>query len=157
MAIDVSAAQDALNRLLAILPAATARVSHAMAEEVTSGGKAQLTDPLGPLAESITITGPDQIAAYSYQTLTGPTLVYGRQRELGGEILPQERSILTASFRDPGYWTWDYGDGRGEVDVFAYSVFQVGQHYLKRGVELSMPKLAQIAMRIWGDALRAAE
>lgn len=156
MPIDVSDAQTALNRLLTILLPATARVTYEMAGEVSDEARSQLTDPLGPLAESILLTGPDQIGAYSYQTRTGPTLVYGRQRELGGPIEPVSRIFLTAAFRDPGYWTWDYGDGRGEVDVFALSVFQEGQHYLKRGVELSMPKLARIALQIWGDALRTA-
>lgn len=156
MPIDDSAAQDALDRLLEILPAATARVSSEMADEVRLEARANLKDPLGPLAESIHNEGPDQIGATTFQTKTGPTLVYSRQRELGGEIFPRERTVLTAAFRDPGYWTWDYGDGRGERDVFTTHVFQVGQHYLKRGVELAMPTLLRIAARIWADALRLA-
>lgn len=154
MAIDDSAAQHALDRLIALLPSATSRVSQEMANEVQGAARNNLTDPVGPLAESILTEGPDRIGISSYRTLAGPTLDYGRQRELGGPIDPVQRLILTAAYRAPGYWMWDYQDGLGEREVFTGHVNQVGQHYLKRGVEASLPELLRIATRIWGDVLR---
>lgn len=148
MPIDVHATQAALDEMLATLPQATARVSREMGEQVRGAAMHELKDPIGPLAESILVTGPDLTGAYRYRTRTGPTLVYGRQRELGGHIVPVDANLLTAHYRDPGYWTWQ------GADVFTDHVFQVGQHYLKRGVEISLPRLRMIAERIWNNWLR---
>jgi hypothetical protein len=155
MAIDDADAQRALDRLIAIAAPASARVSEEMAREVQGAARANLKDPIGPLAESILMSGPDIIETSAYRTRVGPTLEYGRQRELGGHIYPKERDVLTAAHRAPGYWMWDYDDGLGERNVFTHEVFQVGQHYLKRGVEISMPQLLRIATRIWAEAMRA--
>lgn len=147
MPIDDSRAQRALDKLLVLLPTATAIVSLEMARDVRSEARAYLKDPLGPLAESIHTTGPDRVGTNAFRTRVGPTLVYGRQRELGGHI---DAGILTAHYRDPGYWTWNGSD------VFTQHVFQVGQHYLKRGVETSLPRLLRTAQKIWGDTIRMA-
>lgn len=155
MPIDDRAAQEALDRLLVALPASAAQVSKEMADITTMAGRGHLKDPLGPLAESIHEEGPDQIGAYAYRTRTGPTLDYGRQRELGGPIDPVNKTILTAAHRAPGYWMWDFGHGL--VDVFTHHVDQVGQHYLKRGVEDSFPEYLRIARRVWGTLMRIAE
>lgn len=153
MAIDDRAAQDALDRLLASLLPSAAQVSSEMADAAQHAAQANLEDPLGPLAESIRKEGPDQIGTYTYRTRVGPTLIYGRQRELGGPIDQKpDGPLLTAHYRDPGYWTWDFG--RGEEDVFASHVFQFGQHYLKRGVEASMPAFLHIARKVWGNLVR---
>jgi hypothetical protein len=154
MPVDDSAAQKALDELTIALTAASAAITKEGAEVVQSAARFNLTDAIGPLAQSIMITGPDRIALSAYQTEVGPTLVYGRQRELGGPIDPVERTVLTAAFRDPGYWMWDYGDGRGLVDVYTPHVFQFGQHYLKRGVDVSIPEYYAIAIRRWAAALR---
>jgi hypothetical protein len=157
MPIDVRAAQDALDRLIAALPASAAHVSSEMASEGQRAARANLKDPVGPLAESILMEGPDHVGTFAYRTRLGPTLDYGRQRELGGPIDPVNESILTASRRAPGYWMWDYMDGRGEREVFAGHVDQLGQHYLKRGVEDSIPAFMRIARKVWGDLMRIAE
>jgi hypothetical protein len=154
MPIDVRAAQAALDRLIAVLPGSAAEVSSKMAHEAQVAARAGLTNPTGPLAESIRTEGPDQIGAMAYRTKVGPTLIYGRQRELGGPIDPVNASMLTAHFRAPGYWMWDYG--RGLEDVFTFHVNQFGQHYLKRGVEISMPAFLRIARKVWGDLMRKA-
>lgn len=150
MPIDVTGAQLGLDRLLAALPVATARASSEMADAVKIEAQANLKNPLGPLATSMRAEGPDMIGTTSWRTKMGPTLIYGRQRELGGHIDPVDATILTAHYRAPGYWTWE-----GQ-DVFTNHVFQLGQHYLKRGVEMALPRLHHIAARIWGDALRSA-
>jgi hypothetical protein len=157
MPIDVRATQDGIDRLIAALPASAAHVSSEMASEAQRATRANLTDPLGPLAESVLPEGPDQIGTFSYRTRLGPTLVYGRQRELGGSIEPVTQTYLTASNRAPGYWMWDYGHGRGLEEVFALNVFQEGQHYLKRGVEQSIPAFMSLARRVWGELMRIAE
>lgn len=156
MPIQVQATKDGIDRLLAALPQATARVSVSMAEEVQRDARANLEDPMGPLAESILLEGPDQVGSTEYMTKAGPTLVYGRQRELGGTIEPVSHTFLTAHYRAPGYWMWDFGDGRGLRDVFALSVHQEGQFYLKRAVEENLLHLYRIARRIWADVLRSA-
>lgn len=109
---------------------------------------------MGPLAESIRTEGPDRIGTYAYRTKAGPTLVYGRQRELGGPIEPVNSDLLTAHYRSPGYWTWDFG--RGEEDVFSLHVDQFGQHYLRRGVVAGMPEFVRISRKVWGDLMRIA-
>lgn len=154
MAIDDRAAQAALDRLLVALQASAAKVSEEMAKEVQRAARANLESPIGPLADSIRLEGPDRIETYAYRTKVGPTLIYGRQRELGGPIDPVDEAVLTAAYRAPGYWTWDFGGG--EVDVFAHHVDQVGQHYLKRGVEQSMPMFLRIARKVWGDRVRVS-
>ena len=150
MPIDVRATQAALDEMLSTLPQATARVSREMGEQVRGAAMHELKDPIGPLAESMLVTGPDLVGSYEYRTRTGPTLVYGRQRELGGPINPVNGSVLTAHYRAPGYWTWE------GADVFTDHVFQTGQHYLKRGVEISLPRLRMIAERVWFNWLRQA-
>lgn len=154
MPIDDRAAQAALDRLIAALPQSAARVSSEMGQETQRAARNNLDDPLGPLADSVLPEGPDQIGTSAYRTRVGPTLVYGRQRELGGTIEPTSSTFLTAHFRDPGYWMWNFGHGL--VDVFALNVYQEGQHYLKRGVEESIPAYLRIARRVWGDVLRLA-
>lgn len=154
MPIEVGAAQDALDRLIAGLPRSAAEVSRQMAHAAQRNARGNLEDPIGPLAESILTEGPDRIRTWTYRTRVGPTLVYGRQRELGGPIEPVNREMLTAHYRDPGYWTWDFG--RGEEDVFSLHVEQFGQHYLKRGVESAFPELVRIARKVWGDMVRLA-
>lgn len=149
MSIEVAKTEAAIDQLLVMLPAATSRVVAAGAEEIQMFARAELTDPLGPLGESIRIQGPDRIGAFSYRAKIGPTLNYGRQRELGGPIDPVNSSVLTAAYRSPGYWTWN------GHDVFTPHVFQVGQHYLKRGVEISLPLIARSAHRIWSDMIRS--
>lgn len=155
MPIDVRAAQDAIDRLIAALPASAAHVSSEMAAEGQRAARVNLKDPVGPLAESILMEGPDHIGTFAYRTKLGPTLDYGRQRELGGPIDPVNESVLTAARRAPGYWVWDFG--HGEMDVFAQHVEQVGQHYLKRGIEDSIPAFTLIARKVWGDLMRIAE
>lgn len=155
MPIAVRAAQDAIDRLLEALPGSAAEVSDKMARVAQRNARGNLEDPLGPLADSILTEGPDRIGTFAYRTKAGPTLIYGRQRELGGPIDPlHEDGLLTAHYRDPGYWTWNFG--HGEVDVFATHVEQFGQHYLKRGVERGMPEFMRVARRVWGDMLRTA-
>lgn len=155
MPIDDSATQRALDRLLVLILPASARVSEEMGAEVRRAARANLEDPLGHLADSITLTGPDRVGTSAYRTQVGPTAIYGRQRELGGPIDPHDSGgVLTAHYRAPGYWMWDFGHGL--VDVFTGHVDQVGQHYLKRGVEESLPELLRIAKRIWGAVLRTA-
>jgi hypothetical protein len=155
MPIDVRAAQDALDRLIDALPASAARVSSEMGQRAQRETRGNLADPLGPLADSVRAEGPDQIGTFAFRTKVGPTLNYGRQRELGGPIDPVTETVLTAARRAPGYWVWDYGSGL--VDVFAHHVDQVGQHYLKRGVESSFTAFVGIARRVWGDLMRVAE
>jgi hypothetical protein len=155
MPVDDRAAQAALDELIIACTAASAGIVQEGAEDVQRASRLNLKDAVGELAMSITITGPDPIGAAAYEAEIGPTAIYGRQRELGGPIDPISRTVLTAAFRDPGYWMWDYGDGQGLREVFTHHVFQVGQHYLKRGLEEMIPEYFRIAIRRWGAAIRS--
>jgi hypothetical protein len=156
MPIDDRATQRALDRLIAALPGSAAKVSSEMAQTAQVASRAFLADPMGPLAESIRPEGPDQIGTFAYRTRLGPIAVYGRQRELGGPIDPVNHDLLTAHYRAPGYWTYPAGTQWAGEDVFTGHVFQVGQHYLKRGVETSFPAFLRIARKVWGDLMRIA-
>ena len=52
------------------------------------------TNAPGDLRRSIVVDGPVQIAEHSWHAKLGPTTVYGRQRELGGDIYPRSTEFL---------------------------------------------------------------
>ena len=56
-------------------------------EKAPVGTPGNTTNAPGDLSRSIEVTGPDGSDG-SYSGLLGPTTVYGRQRELGGDIYP---------------------------------------------------------------------
>jgi hypothetical protein len=106
------------------------------------GVEGNTTAPPYTLAESILIDGPSGMDGLYYAQL-GPTTVYGRQRELGGDIYPGQiaRSIGAEQIggREPGkhvlvFTKW------GQV-YYSLHVYQFGSFYMKRTVE-EMPSTA---------------
>lgn len=52
------------------------------------------TNAPGDLRRSIIVDGPAPVGAGVWEGQVGPTVVYGRQRELGGAIVPKTASAL---------------------------------------------------------------
>ncbi|HEX7355318.1 MAG TPA: hypothetical protein VF288_10860 [Mycobacteriales bacterium] len=52
------------------------------------------TNAPGDLRRSIDVQGPRALSAHAWEAEVGPTTAYGRQRELGGEILPRSARML---------------------------------------------------------------
>ena len=78
----------------------------------------------GDLAASILVEGPHGGAGL-YAGEVGPTVVYGRQRELGGDIYPQAAEWL--------FFIW-----HGEP-TFSLHVHQEGAHYLRDAYDEVLP------------------
>lgn len=82
------------------------------------------TNAPGDLRRSIDVEGPHG-ADGIYAGEVGPTVIYGRQRELGGDIYPVRAKALVFS--------------RFGVTVFTRHVFQVGSHYMERAYNETIP------------------
>jgi len=78
------------------------------------------TNPPGDLARSIDVEGPHG-ADGVYEGEVGPTTIYGRQRELGGDIYPKRARALH-------FFTFGH-------EVFTRHVYQVGAHYMLKTYE----------------------
>jgi hypothetical protein len=89
------------------------------------------TNPPGDLARSIDVQGP-RGADGIYEAEVGPTVIYGRQRELGGTIFAKSAGALHF-FR--------YGD-----EIFTRSVTQVGSHYMLRAWDQVTPQIYPLAV-----------
>lgn len=61
--------------------------------EAPKGVSGNSTNASGDLARSIDVQGPNG-AAGTYVANVGPTVIYGRQRELGGDIYPKNVAAL---------------------------------------------------------------
>lgn len=145
---DVGTAIDAL---IARLVSATARATAEGAALVESAAKSNAPVKTGALVRSIEITGPVQIGVSKYQADIGPTIVYGRIRELGGHIVPKGHPYLAflwpeAFFRHPML-----DDGR----VLLRHVYQEPRPYLKPAVEVMANRFKNAAIRRWSDAIRS--
>ena len=57
------------------------------------------TNAPGDLRRSIIVDGPHALGVHVYTAQVGPTTIYGRQRELGGDIYPvRARSLAFTKF-----------------------------------------------------------
>ena len=142
MPIDDAAAQQALTALIAALLDATAKgvVEGAMIVE----GAAKTIAPVktGRLRGSFRIEGPVRIGPASFMSRVGPTVAYGRIRELGGDIRPVRAKALR----------WIGVEG---YPIFAQLSHQVPRPYLKPGVMVSKPLYRQLMRRRWAEAIRS--
>lgn len=146
MAVEAEGAIAALDRLMVSLHEATHDGVEDGAKAVQDGARAFAPHLSGELAGSITITGPTPTGVASYAALVGPTVVYGRIRELGGPI-PGRRTVMTHP-----YLRW-YWEGR---PVFKRKVHQHGTHYLLHAVEEVRPRFRDMCARRWAEAIRRA-
>ena len=152
MPIDDAAAQAALDKLITNVTQANLQIAREGAFAVK--GAAQVDAPKldGDLAASIVVTGPYPVNAFTAEAKTGPTVVYGRQRELGGPIDPKPgHSWLAFFWPDGPSYLPHLPDGR----VLVHHVFQIGRPYLKPAVAAVRPLYLAIARRRWADAIRS--
>lgn len=146
---DVEATIAGLDALSARVDAATrqaaADVLHAFQAAVMVNapvGKAgNSTNMPGDLRRSVMVDGPSPISAHTWEGQVGPTMIYSRQRELGGAIFPKVASRL----RFVKYGTVYY----------RMRVYQAADPYTKRGYEEVLPSVdaivdARIAVAIGG-------
>jgi hypothetical protein len=97
------------------------------------------TNPPGDLARSIDVQGP-RGAQGIYEAEVGPTIIYGRQRELGGTIFGHP---YLAFFSDTGhYMEHEYGSS----EVIVHSVHQFGAHYMLRAWDQVTPSISPLAV-----------
>ena len=97
------------------------------------------TNTPGDLRRSIEVEGPEQIADHSWLARVGPTVIYGRQRELGGPIFPQAARVLRF-------------EKFGEV-VFTQSVFQFPRPYMKPAYEDQRPNIEAVVIATFSAAI----
>ena len=105
--------------------AATGDVAHLLQAkgmaEAPVGTPGNTTNMPGDLARSIDVEGPVGDGDGRWLARVGPTTVYGRQRELGGDIYPKVAAMLRFE---------KFGDV-----VYSRGVHQVGDHYMLRARE----------------------
>lgn len=95
------------------------------------GTAGNTTNPPGDLARSIDVEGPaggDGV----YAGRVGPTVIYGRQRELGGDIYPQRAKALHF---------WKFGE-----EVYTRHVYQHPEPYMRPAEMESIPSIELIAL-----------
>jgi len=143
MPVDARDAIAALDKLIADLEAATKDGVDDAAHQLQGLVRENAPHLSGELAATVAVTGPYPIVR-GYAAKVGPTLIYGRIRELGGRI-PGERKVMTHPFL-----RW-YQDGK---PVFARSVRQKGSRYVLRSVEEFRPQMRNVLMRHWANAMR---
>ena len=145
MGIDVSGTIAGLDLLAKRVDQATrqivADVAHlfqaAGIDEAPVGVSGNSTNAPGDLRRSIDVQGPTGRDGI-YEALVGPTVVYGRQRELGGAIYPVTATFLR--FEKFG------------VVYYRTRVFQEANPYMKRGYVQTLPSIEPVAR----ERLRAA-
>lgn len=107
-------------------------------QEAPVGVYGNSTNAPGDLRRSIDVQGPEGSGG-RYMARVGPTVVYGRQRELGGDIYPKRGTYLAFHWgREPGTTGLPHlSDGR----VLVRHVYQPPNPYMLRG---EMESLAMI-------------
>lgn len=94
------------------------------------GVEGNSTNPPGDLSRSIEVDGPHGGDGL-WEGKVGPTIVYGRQRELGGPIFP-------VNVRSLHFWTF------GE-EVFTRRVYQKPEPYLGPAEQEMIPAIRAVA------------
>lgn len=149
MNVDITATLAGLDDLEERLDDATRQATADAAHLFQASGMAHApvgafgntTNMPGDLRRSIRVDGPHQVGEHTWEAEVGPTTVYGRQRELGGDIYPQTARMLRF-------------ERFGEV-VFTRHVYQMPHPYMKPAYEDQRPNveavvLADIAAAIEG-------
>lgn len=94
----------------------------------------------GTLRRSILPTPVHPLATNVFESLVGPTVVYGRQKELGGHIFPVRARALRFIARDGAL-------------VFAAHVYQPPIPFLKPGYQAAAPRFTDVVLRRVGAAI----
>ncbi|HVA08721.1 MAG TPA: HK97 gp10 family phage protein [Acidimicrobiales bacterium] len=97
--------------------------------EAPVGTPGNSTNYPGDLRRSIDVQGPYNTGG-EYVALVGPTVIYGRQRELGGNIYPKAATLLRFT---------KFGQ-----TVFTSHVYQHPNPYMLRGEMASLPAIEAV-------------
>ena len=143
MAVDAKDAIAALDQLITDLEHATKAGVGEGADMLQGIIRENAPHLSGELATSVAVTGPYPVVG-GYIAKVGPTLIYGRIRELGGRI-PGSKTVMTHP-----YLRW-FQDGK---PIFAKSVHQRGSRYVLRSYEIYKPQHRNVLMRHWANAMR---
>lgn len=161
MAIETRAAQAALDDLIDRVTRATSAAVVEGAALIEREAKGNAPVDTGTLWRSIDIEGPRRTGVARYSADVGPTVVYGRIRELGGDIYPSTQRTFVGwgvDRRGRPYKIYRGGllrwfDPTGHP-IFASHVHQAGRPYLKPATEAVRLRFRGIAARHWGSAIR---
>lgn len=141
---------DAIDALIGRIVKATADISLEGGLLVEGLAKSNAPIDTGTLMRSIDTTGPSPTGVASFATFVGPTVIYGRLRELGGFIpggaVPEPKP---PGRRDWLHWVNETGDH------FAKLVHQDGRPYLKPAVDTAKPQYLRLAAKRWADVIRS--
>ena len=147
MPIEVDACIAGLARLAKRVETATAEIAMEGAFLVEAAAKGDAPVLTGTLRRSIDVKGPHMLGPFAFSADVGPTVVYGRMRELGGWIpggaVPRPKPPGTSL-----YWV-DSSGGQH----FASLVHQHGRPYLRPALVASVEKYHDLAARRWNEAL----
>lgn len=125
---------------------ALALVQHLGQVNAPVGVPGNSTNPPGDLAASIFVTGPTGSGGI-YSGLVGPTTVYGRQRELGGDIYPGRFARSIGAI--------DHPEGTGAEPgayVLAFTIFGnfiLTQHVYQSPEPYMLPSYIVMRDRLW--------
>jgi hypothetical protein len=108
--------------------------------EAPIGVEGNSTNDPGDLARSFDIEGPYG-GDGTWAGRVGPTMIYARQRELGGPIVPEEDNSTNdpGDLRAPLLHFTVFGD-----EVFTPRVYQFPNPYTKRAYDLTLPALPEV-------------
>ncbi len=144
--IEVGGVISFLSKLETLVDKATEGCAKMMVEKMESlaektapvGTPGNSTAPPGKLASSMKITGPVG-TDHVWRAKVGPTTKYGRQRELGGVIVPVRAKALVFH--------------RFGVLVVTTRVFQHGEHYMKKARDLGIAELPALTQAYFEKVL----
>lgn len=117
------------------------------------------TNMPGDLRRSILVDGPHAMGDDTWEGKVGPTVVYGRQRELGGPIEPKVAKALaftkfgTRFVIGPGVYPHV---GANTVYLRRSGVYQHGAHYMLKGYEEVLPSVEDVVDAQIAEAIRGA-
>lgn len=143
MPIDVSKTVAALDVLAARFKEAARSATGDGAYAIRDGARELAPLGIGTLRASIIVDGPRQASSVPglvaslphgdavYAAKIGPTVVYGRIREIGGRIPGRRKAMIHP------YLRWQH-DGHW---VFRRSVYQHGTGYLRHATEMVVPRV----------------
>lgn len=148
MDIEVNATIIAMEELKIRMDVGIRTLSNRIAETVQKNARRQApkgrvgnsTNPPGDLAASIIIDGPHYLNMNKVLTQVGPTVKYGRLRELGGVLVPKDYQFMHF-----------FIDKR---EFFMKRVEQKDNPYLERGLQMSYSKMISQTRSTVRDVLR---
>ena len=146
MAEGISIVWDGLREFRDGIDELITRADEAARKVVTDGGhlierRAKQKAPVltGTLRRSIHVDSVTRLGVGRWESKTGPSVIYARQREFGGTIVPRNASVLA----------WKGPNGM----VFAKSVYQKGKPYMKPAFDESVSGLRELYRVAFREAL----